>query len=308
MKQMNFSTRSFAVIFLVAALVLAAVSSFAAKEQEESGEEQTQQSAQDSGPDESYVLPSEPSVTSHEITLDGSALEYKATAGFMPIFDQAGKQKADMFYVAYEVPGEKDEKRPVTFAFNGGPGAAALWLHLGAFGPKTVSMDPSGTVLPEPPFSLKDNANTLLSQSDLVFVDPVGTGFSRAVPEEEAAKEFWGVRSDIVSVGEFIRMYLNRNDRWNARVFIAGESYGGLRAPGLVSYLQDMGAMPSGIILVSPAPSYGDLMPDRTNERPFVHLLPAMAAGALYHGKAGKSLPSDRQEFLKKARKWAQEN
>jgi len=303
MKEMNFSTRGFVVPFLITALFLAANNGFAA----ESRQEQPKQSARDSGPDENFVLPLKPSVTSHEITLDGSPLEYKATAGFMPIFDQAGKQKANMFYVAYEVPAEKDEKRPVTFAFNGGPGAAALWLHVGAFGPKTVSMDPSGTVLPEPPFALKDNANTLLGQSDLVFVDPVGTGFSRAMPEENTAEEFWGVRSDIASVGEFIRMYLNRKNRWNSRVFIAGESYGGLRAPGLVSYLQDMGVMPSGVVLLSPAPSFGDLRPDHTNERPFVHLLPAMAAAARYHDMTGGNLPSDRWELLEKARKWAQE-
>lgn len=304
MKTMNPFRSCFFPLFLVLSLIFASATCAGANTSNQNSNEP----AQVKQPDENFILPQEPSVTTHEITIDGSPLKYTTTAGFMPIFDQVGQKKADMFYIAYEVQEKDPAERPVTFAFNGGPGAAALWLHLGAFGPRTVSMDPSGTVLPEPPFSLKDNQNTLLRETDLVFVDPVGTGFSRALSEEEAAKEFWGVRSDIASVGEFIRMYLNRKARWNSRVFIAGESYGGLRAPGLASYLQDMGVMPSGIILVSPAPSYGDIRADFTNERPFVHLLPAMAASAHYHGLAGDNLPEERQKFLNEARKWARED
>ncbi|MCF7935652.1 MAG: septum formation initiator [Synergistales bacterium] len=269
---------------------------------------QREPEAQQAEPGTGYVLPESPSVTSHEIMVDGSSLAYTATAGFMPIYDDSGTEKAEIFYVAYEAEGEKKEKRPVTFAFNGGPGAAALWVHLGAFGPRIVSMDASGLEIPKPPFTLRDNGNTLLDQTDLVFVDPVGTGFSRAASEDEAAEEFWGVQADITSVGEFIRMYLNRRDRWNAPVYIAGESYGGLRAPGLAAFLQDMGVMPSGIILISPAPSYGDLDGDTTNERPYVHLAPAMAAAAHYHGKSGAGLPADRETLLEEARRWAKED
>ncbi len=177
-----------------------------------------------------------PVVTHHEIRAGGRTLRYTATAGMMPIKNRDGETEARIFFMAYTLDGEGNRsRRPLTFSFNGGPGSASVWLHLGAIGPKRVRMNPDGT-MPAPPYELVDNEYTWLNQTDLVFVDPVGTGYSRAVRPELAAR-FFGLNGDIESVGEFIRMYLTRYERWTSPLFLAGESYGTTRASALSGYL-----------------------------------------------------------------------
>src|SRR5436190_16923391 len=164
------------------------------------------------------------SVTDHEMKIGDQTLKYRATAGTMPLKDEAGKARANFFFVAYEKSNAGDlDKRPITFVFNGGPGAAAIWLHLGTAGPKHIELTPEGYP-GNAPHKLIDNPTTWLNKTDLVFIDPVGTGYSRAA-EGVKGEEFYGVQQDIDSVGEFIRLYLVRGHRWGSPKFIAGESY-----------------------------------------------------------------------------------
>ena len=172
-----------------------------------------------------------PVVTHHQITVGGRVLKYTATTGYMPLRNpETDEIEANIFFMAYTLDNPTG-KRPLMFSFNGGPGSASVWLHLGAIGPKRVKMLPDGE-MPAPPFELVDNQQTWLDQTDLVFIDPVGTGFSRAT-KKELGKKFWSVEGDIASVGEFIRLYLTRYQRWNSPLFLVGESYGTTRAAGL---------------------------------------------------------------------------
>src|SRR6266849_5929162 len=169
-----------------------------------------------------------PVITHHEITVGGKTLKYTATVGMMPIKNRDGETEARIFFMAYTLDDSGSRGgRPLTFSFNGGPGSASVWLHLGAIGPRRVPMNPDGT-MPAPPYQLVDNEYTWLNQTDLVFIDPVGTGYSRIVKPE--AQRFFGLSGDIEPVGEFIRMYLTRYERWTSPLFLAGESYGTTRA------------------------------------------------------------------------------
>ena len=191
----------------------------------------TGQAGQQRGPQERpSPSPEEPPVvTHHEIRAGGKVLRYTATTGMMPIKNRDGETEARIFFMAYTLDDAGTRgRRPLTFSFNGGPGSASVWLHLGAIGPKRVPMNPDGT-MPPPPYQLVDNEYTWLNQTDLVFIDPVGTGYSRAV-RPELASRFFGLQGDIESVGEFIRMYLTRYERWTSPLFLAGESYGTTRA------------------------------------------------------------------------------
>ncbi len=165
----------------------------------------------------------------------------------MPIKNREGEVEARMFFTSYVVDrAEGGPRRPLTFSFNGGPGSASVWLHMGAIGPKRVKMNADGA-MPAPPFELIDNEGTWLTKSDLVFIDPVGTGYSRAA-RPDLAQKFFGLQGDIESVGEFIRMYLTRSERWTSPLFLAGESYGTTRASALSGYLIDRGIAFNGII------------------------------------------------------------
>ena len=190
--------------------------------------------------------------------------------------------------------------RPLTFVFNGGPGAAAVWLHLGAAGPKRLDIPADGRP-PGAPYHLVDNPYSWLAATDLVFVDPVSTGYSRpATPAE--GKEFHGVREDIISMGEFIRLYLTQNQRWDSPLFLAGESYGTTRAAGLADYLQrHTGASVSGVILLSTVLNFAVLMPRDSNDLPYELFLPSYTAIALYHGK----IHGDRATLLKESQDFA---
>ena len=173
----------------------------------------------------------EPIVTRHRVTVNGKLLKYSATAGMLPLISAAGETEAHLFFMAYTADKSGPTGgRPLIFAFNGGPGSASVWLHLGAVGPRRVVMPDDGS-MPAPPCQLSENGETWLDQADLVFIDPVGTGYSRAVKPDLSAK-FLSLKGDIESVGEFIRLYLTRYERWSSPLFLAGESYGTTRAQG----------------------------------------------------------------------------
>src|SRR5262245_57745250 len=246
-----------------------------------------------------------PVVTHHEIRAGGRTLRYTATAGMMPIKNRDGETEARMFFTAYTLDdGGARGQRPLTISFNGGPGSASVWLHMGCIGPKRVRMNADGT-MPAPPYELVDNEHTWLTQSDLVFIDPVGTGYSRAVRPELALK-FLGLLLDMESVGEFIRLYLTRYERWTSPLFLAGESYGTTRASALSGYLIDRGIAFNGIMLISTIMNFETTSFAQGNDIAYVLFLPSYAATAWYH----KKLPPDLQskpvaEVAAEAERWA---
>jgi len=246
-----------------------------------------------------------PVVTKHEIRVGGKTLRYTATVGMMPIKNREGETEARMFFMAYTLdnPGPRPQ-RPLTFAFNGGPGSASVWLHLGAIGPKRVRMNADGT-MPAPPFDLVDNEHTWLAQSDLVFIDPVGTGYSRAA-RPDLGQKFFSLNGDIESVGEFIRLYLSRYERWTSPLFLSGESYGTTRASALSGYLIDRGIAFNGIVLISTIMNFETTNFAAGNDLPYALFLPSYAATAWYH----KKLPPDLQakpvqQIVAEAEQWA---
>jgi len=270
-----------------------------------------------------------PSVTEHTLTVGGKTVHYRATAGYMVMRDWSEKkkpegsddeksreatqspspakegdkskdkeskdepkQKAKVFYVAYTRTdiGNDPSKRPITFSFNGGPGSASVWLHLGALGPRRTELTDRGEA-PLAPYHLVDNEATWLDATDLVFIDPVSTGYSRSAAGEDP-KQFHGFKEDLASVGDFIRLYTSRNTRWASPKFIIGESYGTTRAAGLSDYLQERyGFYVNGIILVSSVLDFSSIRFAAGNDRPYPLYLPSYTAAAWYH----KKLPQDLQ-------------
>jgi carboxypeptidase C (cathepsin A) len=232
-----------------------------------------------------------PVITRHELRLGERSLTYYATVGMLPIKNEAGETEARCFFTAYTLGSpEGDRSRPLMFSFNGGPGSSSIWLHLGGLGPRRVRMLDDGA-MPAPPFQLIANEQSWLEATDLVFVDPVDTGYSRAA-SEDLAKKFRGVRGDIESVGEFIRLYLSRAQRWSSPLFLVGESYGTFRAAGLAGHLIEQGIAFSGIVLVSSILNMQTARFDDGNDLPYVLYLPTYAAIAWYH----RRLPADLQE------------
>ncbi|HEY3285834.1 MAG TPA: hypothetical protein VGJ96_01795 [Gemmatimonadaceae bacterium] len=243
-------------------------------------------------------------VTRH--TLRGAGdFRYTATAAMMPIRNpQGGETEGNIFFVAYTKDGAEPSTRPIAFIFNGGPGSATVWLHMGAFGPKVVKLNPDGTN-PPPPASYVDNPNTLLDQADLVFLDPVGTGFSRATSAANGPK-FWGLDEDMRSVAEFIRLYLTRNGRWTSPKFIAGESYGTTRAAHLAGYLTDNGIALNGVILLSAVLNFENSRPSRGNDIAYVGFFPSFAMTAYYHKRVAPDLQRlSLEEFARQAEQFA---
>jgi carboxypeptidase C (cathepsin A) len=237
------------------------------------------------------------SVTHHSARIGEADVRYTATAGTLLLKEEDGTPKASIFFTAYTRVGISDlGHRPILFAFNGGPGSSSIWLHMGAFGPRRVLMDEEGMALP-PPYRLVDNDASLLDLTDLVFIDPVSTGFSRAVPGEDP-KAFHGVTGDVQSVGEVIRLYTSRFGRWASPKFLAGESYGTTRAAALSRYLQERhGMYLNGIVLVSTILNFETARFDVGNDLPYPLFLPTYTATAWYH----KRLPADLQGDLKTA-------
>ena len=254
--------------------------------------------AKDPLPDEEKTIR-----TSHEITINGAKIAYDATVGFLPIRSKQGETEGRVFFTAYTKTGvPAGEKRPLLFAFNGGPGSASLWLHIGAIGPRRVKMLDDGN-LPPPPYGLADNESTWLDKADLVFIDPIGTGYSRP-SKPELGPKFWGVEGDLDSVGEFIRMYLSRNDRWNSPLFVAGESYGTTRAAGLTERLLDNGIALNGVLLISSVLNFGLDDTGAGHDSGYSLYLPTYAAAAWYHHKLGGS-GRDLKKILSEAETWA---
>jgi carboxypeptidase C (cathepsin A) len=232
-----------------------------------------------------------PVVTHHQITVEDRLLKYTATTGRLPIKRGDGKIEAEMFFVAYSLDNQNPATRPLTFAFNGGPGSASIWLRMGALGPKRVVLTPEG-FLPPAPYRLSDNPYTLLDRSDLVLVDAIGTGFSRAGSIEES-KKFWGVKGDIEAFSEFIRLYLTRYERWGSPLFLFGESYGTTRAAGIAGYLAEHGISFNGITLLSTALTFQTLEDNKSNDQPYIFLVPTFTMIAGYHHKLAQDLSGD---------------
>ncbi len=245
-----------------------------------------------------------PVITHHEIHVGGKVLRYTATVGLMPIRDEkTDKLEAHIFYIAYALENPGPGKRPLTFAFNGGPGSSSVWLHLGCIGPRRVKMTPDG-FMPQPPFTLEDNQYTWLDQTDLVFIDPVGTGYSRPLTPE-LGKKFWSLDGDIASVGQFIRLYLTRYERWTSPLFIAGESYGTTRAAGLSGYLIDRGIALNGVVLVSSVLQFQTLEFAQGNDLPYILYVPTFAMTAMFHHKLAPELSQNPEQTLQEVEKWA---
>ncbi|HUO07268.1 MAG TPA: peptidase S10 [Phycisphaerae bacterium] len=266
-----------------------------------------------------------PSVTTATLTpAGGKQMEYTATTGYMPLNDEQGKLRANVFYVSYfsgaaspetqpaTRPGEEknkpffgDSHRPITFLFNGGPGAASVWLHLGAVGPRRIDIPADGTA-PTAPYKVVENPYSWLPATDLVFVDPVNTGYSRPATQEQA-KEFLGVKEDISAMGEFIRLFLTKNERWGSPVFLAGESYGTTRAAALSNYLQERaGVSVSGVVLISTVLNFSTLNPGDNNDLPFALYLPSYSAVAWYHKKLDMAKHADLDALLKESEQFAE--
>jgi carboxypeptidase C (cathepsin A) len=247
--------------------------------------------AEVSAPSTGTASPDQAVHTRHAIAIDGAQLAYTAIAGTLRVGLDKSDAEAAMFYVAYHREGESAATRPITFVFNGGPGSSAAWLHVGGLGPRRLSLSDEGTI-PGPPARLVDNAQTWLGFTDLVFVDPVGTGFSRALAKGEGGSDadgrpFWGIRRDLRALAEFIRLYLTRNDRWASPKYLAGESYGGFRAAALADVLPaQAGIELNGAILISPVIEYTlNLGSDYLNVMPWVTFVPSYAATAFHHGR-----------------------
>lgn len=248
--------------------------------------------------------------TQHQITIGGQTIAYKVVTGTIVLKEEAEKKgdkegeaegekpKAAVFFTAYTRTEVDDvTQRPITFSFNGGPGSSSVWLHLGLLGPRRVELDEVGN-LPPPPYRLIDNAYSLLDQTDLVFIDPVSTGYSRPVPGEKA-KEFFNFKKDIESVGDFIRLYATRYGRWLSPKFLIGESYGTTRAAGLSGYLQDRhGLYLNGLMLISSILDFGTADFQPGNDLPYILYLPSYAAAAWYHRRLKGRLQMDLRRTL----------
>ena len=245
-------------------------------------------------------LPPKGSVTSHSCRLDGRKISFTARAEWL-ILRKKDKPHAEMFHIAYLEKAKKPGARPITFIFNGGPGAASAYLHMGAIGPKRAVFNSDGSN-PKPPLTLTDNAESWLSFSDLVFIDPIGTGFSRMIKEDVLPrkenekegekwdeKEFYKLNRDLESLGEFVSKFLSKHNRWESPVFIAGESYGGFRTACMAKRLQEgFGVGLNGVIIISPALEFLLLDPSDYDLQGWMDLFPTMAAAAAVHGRSGR--------------------
>jgi carboxypeptidase C (cathepsin A) len=250
------------------------------------------------------VPPPTVSVTRHSGVFGGQRIAYAATAGETYLKAEDGTPKASLFSIAY-VKEPRDPNRPVTFLFNGGPGSGSLWLHMGAFGPKRVAIPSDARDDGGPPFPILDNPDGLLDVTDLVFIDPVGTGFSHALGKTEP-KEYWGVAPDAKSVAEYIRIWLNENGRWNSPKYLGGESYGTTRSAAVVNELEGRfnDVSLNGILLISTILDFGAQAYVPGNEMPYILYLPSMAAAAFHHGKAPPDAAS-LEAFVAEARTFA---
>jgi len=258
---------------------------------------------------EGKETPDEPKVTQQEtvtkqdsVTIDGKKIDYRVTASTLSLKNDDDKDRAAIFNVSYERMGQSERhKRPVVFAFNGGPGSSAVWLHLGALGPKLVPTTPDGTKTLPPPAVLVENPYSILDIADIVFIDPVSTGFSRAQGETKA-REFHGVQEDIRSVGDFIRRWTTENDRWASPKYLLGESYGGIRATGLADHLQkEYGMSLNGVVLLSSLIDFRTLRSSQADDLSYAVFIPGMTGASHFHQK----IEGDRDQLVEDARTFA---
>ena len=286
-------------------MISAAVMMLAVAAASVAGAAQPQKGADDAvKPEAKPDIPkAESSATTHSIVIDGSRIDYTATAGTLIVRNGKDKPYASMGYVAYTKNGVSDLRtRPITFAYNGGPGSSSIWLHLGALGPRRIVTTDAGAT-PPPPYTMVDNDSSIIDRTDLVMIDPVGTGFSKAVGEAKD-KDFWGVDPDIESMSRFITEYVNQNNRWNSPKYLLGESYGTTRSAGMVDYLQSQDGMAfNGVILVSCALDIGAIGLGG-NDISYALYLPTYAAVAWYH-KALPDPPAELAPFLDEVRTYA---
>ena len=246
----------------------------------------------------------ESSVTDHTIKIAGQNIPYKATAQTILLKDEKGESIALLYSTAYTRSDVKDPStRPLAFLYNGGPGSSSIWLHMGSVGPRRVVTVNAG-ITPPAPYKSVDNPECLLDKTDLVFVDPVGTGFSHSVGKSQD-KDFWGVDQDVKSLAQFINIYVTRNNRWNSPKFLMGESYGTFRSAALGNYLQDHDNMYlNGIVLISSVLDLGTISFNAGQDFPYIYYLPSYAATAWYH-KVLKDRPENLNAFLEEARNYA---
>jgi carboxypeptidase C (cathepsin A) len=243
--------------------------------------------------------------TTNSVTINGVAMDYTATTGTIVIKDEEGKAHVSFFFIAYTKQGVTNlSERPVTFSFNGGPGSSSVWLHLGLLGPRRVFLNDNGN-MPPLPFHLVNNDYSLLDETDLVFIDPVSTGYTRTVPGENP-QNYHGVDQDLESVGNFIRLYTSRYERWSSPKFLIGESYGTTRAAGLSGYLENhYGLYLNGIALVSSVLNFKTLGFNVGNDLPYILYLPTETAAAWFHKKLPADLQADRQKALQESEQFA---
>ncbi len=295
-----------AALFAIIVLCAAVADPAPAQRRSRSEQKPAEPPAEKKESEEKKAVPEEKlSETRHRVTIGGRSIEYVATAGTLVLKEEDGEPKASVFFIAYSLAGVEDPaKRPITFSFNGGPGSSSVWLHLGVLGPRRVEMDEEGRPLP-PPYRLIANEHSVLDLTDLVFIDPVMTGYSRPAPEEDP-KQFHGVQEDIESVGEFIRLYTTRYGRWSSPKFLIGESYGTTRAAGLSGYLQRRHGMYfNGIMLVSAILNFQTARFDAGNDLPHILFLPTYTATAWYHGRLAADLQEDLRQTLDEVEEFA---
>lgn len=243
-------------------------------------------------------------ISKSSVTIGGKKIDYTTHTGYLDLKNDTGKLIAKIFFTYYKKDNEEPAKRPVTFTFNGGPGSASLWLHLGAIGPKRVLLKDDGTAT-APPYKWVNNEYSWLDQTDLVFIDPVSTGYSRAAAGE-SPKQFHGYEEDIQSVASFIRHFLSKYERWGSPKFLAGESYGTTRAAGLSKFLQDSYRIyMNGIFLISPVLNFGSSDYYIGNDLPRALYIPSYTAAAWYHKKLAPALQADLQKTLRESEQFA---
>jgi carboxypeptidase C (cathepsin A) len=285
--------------FLLSGVIAACMFVTVGNAQAQKPHEQPANSAQ-ANTGESTRFPAPPAVEKTSVTqqtthIGGQEIHYTATAGTLLLKKEDGKPKASMFFIAYSRDGIPDvSKRPITFAYNGGPGSSSVWLHMGALGPKRVPLTDEGFPVP-PPYPIVDNEDSVLDFTDLVFIDPVTTGYSRNAPGENP-QQFHGLEGDLSSVAAFIQEYLSKYNRWSSPKFLAGESYGTTRSAGLSDYLlKNDGIYLNGITLISSVLNFQTLDFQPGNDLPYILYLPSYTAAAWYH----KKLPADLGELQK---------
>jgi len=283
-------------LLLAAAFVLAPLTASHADEASKPAKTSTDHAT----PDAAVPATETATRTRHSASIGGHSFKYTATAGTLIIRDDKDQPQASVFYVAYTLDGAKADRRPVTFLYNGGPGSSSMWLHMGSFAPMRIETDSPEATAPAP-YHLVPNSDSLLDKTDLVFIDAVGTGYSRPLGKA-TGKNFWGVDQDVSAFSRAIQRYVSVNQRWNSPKFLYGESYGTTRSAALVDALQDKGMAFNGVILMSSILNYGIRIPGY--DELYVGYVPSYAAAAWYHDKIANK-PADLKSFLDQVRAWA---